>query len=379
LPPELEYKLILRRYARRLFNRSWVLSGAELHDGASLTVLFSGRVSTCKYIRSLTLRDPSEPADLGRQLLTGGLIGRLPAERRPDILIAEASGGPPVLMKAFSGALNTPCWIRSRINVNRTLGRLENISALRGDLRRIRSKRLYSETSHEFADLEQFFRTMYLPYTLSRHGDRALPRSLDNLHRNWDNKALIKVQSPDDGWIGGQIVEKVDGIVRGSGIGVLEGDRCYLKMGVIAATYYFELLYAQQHGVEWVDYGSSRAFLNDGVLRYKRKWGAELSGCSRGHLYIVPVSDTPAVRSFLANNPFLENIGDHYVSNFFIADGDVSAARLDRLEHTYSFGPDNRFRIFANDREFPPEAHNRKHIEFEPLSTVFRGACPKGA
>jgi hypothetical protein len=66
---------------------------------------------------------------------------------------------------------------------------------------------------------------------------------------------------------------------------------------------FFTLIYAYQLGCIYLDMGHSRACLDDGLLRYKRKWGAAIckKKIPQGCLLIAPITSCPAVDSFLSN------------------------------------------------------------------------------
>ena len=93
-------------------------------------------------------------------------------------------------------------------------------------------------------------------------------------------------------------------------LGVRDGDREYLKVGAVAALYYLSLERVAARGSERADLGWSRAFLNDGPLRYKRKLAQRITETSERTIVIKPVSFTPATRSFLRNNPFISETAE---------------------------------------------------------------------
>jgi hypothetical protein len=59
-----------------------------------------------------------------------------------------------------------------------------------------------------------------------------------------------------------------------SALGAAGGDEGLMKKGVLAATYYFSMQHGRTQGCPTVDFGGTRPSLHDGLLRYKRKWGA---------------------------------------------------------------------------------------------------------
>ncbi len=88
-------------------------------------------------------------------------------------------------------------------------------------------------------------------------------------------------------------------------LGVKDSNSDYIKDGAIGAIYYFSLLHLKEKGYKKVNFGASRAFLKDGVLWYKKKWG-QIIVCTHGIDFLIkPLSKTAAVKGFFLNNPFI--------------------------------------------------------------------------
>jgi len=58
--------------------------------------------------------------------------------------------------------------------------------------------------------------------------------------------------------------------------GVRGGNREYVQAGAVAALYEFALRHAEEKGCRKVKFYRSRAFLQDGALRFKRTLSQEL-------------------------------------------------------------------------------------------------------
>ena len=68
-----------------------------------------------------------------------------------------------------------------------------------------------------------------------------------------------------------------DKTLVGCRLGVLHGDHDYVKRGDQSAIYYFGIRFALESSCELVDMLCIRPFLEDGVYRNKREWGAMVS------------------------------------------------------------------------------------------------------
>jgi hypothetical protein len=88
-------------------------------------------------------------------------------------------------------------------------------------------------------------------------------------------------------------------------VGVLDGKWDHVRDGALVAAYEFCFQRLEKTGYTKVGLGFSRAFLQDGALRRKRKWGQSVMYASN-HKFLMQIkSDSKATRAFLANNPFI--------------------------------------------------------------------------
>ena len=88
-------------------------------------------------------------------------------------------------------------------------------------------------------------------------------------------------------------------------IGVRDGSSQYIEQGACLAVYHFVFAYLAKQGFRKVGLGWSRAFLQDGVLRYKSKWSPRITRTTQdGFVFHFP-SCSRATQVFLLNNPFI--------------------------------------------------------------------------
>jgi hypothetical protein len=148
--------------------------------------------------------------------------------------------------------------------------------SVKADLRRIRRERFTFTVSHAEEDCETFYHTMYVPYLRRRHGELAVVRSLPQVRRVFRRGGVFWILCEGQR-IAGQLFFQREGVLYCVGLGTAGGDPSLLRKGAIAATYFFSLQYAQSQGLARIDLGGSPPSLSDGLLRYKRKWGARLT------------------------------------------------------------------------------------------------------
>jgi hypothetical protein len=149
---------------------------------------------------------------------------------------------------------------------------------------------------------------MHIPYVSSRHGEAAFRIEYDKLKKNFDNGELLQVAD------GTRVVAAVlidykfmRTMPRMTRLGVLNGDLTYVKKGAINALYFYTMQYLKEGGHKQVSLGSTRPFLNDGILRYKLNWGARIVCDSRHAFLLALFSQNKCLKSYLLQNPFIVN------------------------------------------------------------------------
>ena len=101
-------------------------------------------------------------------------------------------------------------------------------------------------------------------------------------------------------------------------MGVKGGDIVYAKMGAVAALYHFVILHLREKGFKSLHYGASRPFLKDGVLGFKRKYGAQIVDKDRRVFRVRVARYSDGAKAFLRNNPFISEIHGCFYANFFV-------------------------------------------------------------
>jgi hypothetical protein len=170
--------------------------------------------------------------------------------------------------------LRVPEWMRSSMPIPESIEKVASgHNSLRQDLRLIRKHQLGFVESHLEADLLDFFNTMYRPHGYGRHGPSAQLRSFASVRYAMKRGALLWITCEGQK-VAGVVLEFKNRRMILSALGAAGGDEGLMKKGVLSATYYFSMQYARTQGCPIVDFGGTRPSLHDGLLRYKRKWGA---------------------------------------------------------------------------------------------------------
>ena len=203
--------------------------------------------------------------------------------------------------------LTVPEWTGLTLTVPEDTSELTQSSrSLKEDLRVVRRNKLTADFTQATADFEFFYHTMYIPFMVKRHGKQAIVRDIEQLRRRFHQGGLLWVRQNDQP-IAGAIFQRRDQVLRLLVVGTTNGEWAPVKAGALAALYLFVLKHAKERGCKLVDIGGSRPSLNDGLLRYKLKWGAKLTENIEIHYdFLVHWNRlSRPVISFLSNTPLI--------------------------------------------------------------------------
>lgn len=229
-----------------------------------------------------------------------------------------------------------PLWTETNITVADACDRVKKSSSLKEDFRRVRKHEIRCETSRDSANLRTFYEQMYLPYINARHGELSLPDSYETIVDTVKTGELIVARDRDGKLIGGMVLGRHPEYLFARSIGVLSNDRDLLKTGVMSALYMACFERAPGYGFDSVWFGMTGPFLNDGVLRFKKKWGARLVNEFSEGVWLQFNRATPAVESFLINNPFIYRDGKQMRGAAFVANTEsVDSDSLHALHASY--------------------------------------------
>jgi len=130
------------------------------------------------------------------------------------------------------------------------------------------------EISTDMNDMKFFYEKIFTPYIKKRYENSFI-----------DNYETFKRSLIKNPWE--LVLIKKNGLLVGGACCSLINDRyywrinaltdeLYLKEGAMAAIYYYSILRGKEKKAKIIDFGQSRPFLSDGVLKYKKKWGAKI-------------------------------------------------------------------------------------------------------
>ena len=178
-----------------------------------------------------------------------------------------------------------------------------------------RNKRKLSNSLHEnyhyrvsvdIKDFDFFYHRMHLPLIKKRFGDFSLVDSYDEM-KHFFLKGFLLLISSNERIVAGSLCMVENRVLVARRAGVLDGDPEHIRRGAQAALSYCRLLFAKEQGIQKVDTMKSLPFLNDGVYKAKREWGAEVcpDDESQSWVYFFIPRYTQEVVRFFQDNPVI--------------------------------------------------------------------------
>lgn len=209
-------------------------------------------------------------------------------------------------LRCFSSApgFRIPFWINFEMDIS--LPYKELLGRQRLDMeRRIRKNGLSHVITQDVKSFDDFYYNMFLPYIKGRHEHMAFLGSYEDMLKTLSNGGLVLVKKGDQVLAGG-LFEYDGSLVRLRKFGVRDGKFEYVRLGVLAAAYYFFTLAMKERGYARTNIGGTRALLSDGITKYKMSLNAQLDLTEKHScLWLAFLKDSPGLRSFLVNNPFI--------------------------------------------------------------------------
>jgi hypothetical protein len=281
----------------------WLIKGKEAKGKHDLVVLFAGSEENKNFLNSLLFDSFCQENYVGKKWLWN--ICKT-VERNSDecsLMITQL----PKKLRAFfrsESSFFIPYWIVGEVNISADISFFLRNKSLASDLRRIRKNNLNFELTNELSQFNNFYYNMYIPHITKVHGNGVVLMEYDFMEREFKNCDLLLVKNEKD-YIAGILLAYKKQEVRLWSLGVKDGNSDYVRDGAIGALFYFAVNYLQEKGYKTVNFGASRAFLRDGVLKYKKKWGLKIVGTFKKGFLVTPLSKTKGLKEFLLNNPFI--------------------------------------------------------------------------
>jgi len=296
----------------------WILS---LDDPTQdqMSIIYAGREINKNYLASLAFASSCREIHVGRIWLWN--LFRTIKNKSHNCSLAALEINT-VFYRMFRNTRSyfIPLWLYGEVDISTCI----KSDSIKSDIRRIRKHNLTFELANEQYEFDNFYNDQYLPYISRAHEDRAFILTYNEMKRDFNKCELLLIRKEKEK-IGGILINYKYDVPRLWSIGVKDGNTALLKIGVIGALYYFAVEHLKQKGYKKVHFGSSRAFLKDGVLQYKKKWNVNITGSTKSGFMIKPLSSSKSIKKFLINNPFIYVDQNRYSGAIFVVEDKLSS------------------------------------------------------
>jgi hypothetical protein len=175
------------------------------------------------------------------------------------------------------------------------------------DARRVRRLALRRRLARGSRAVERFRRDLYEPYAERRFGDLFM-RVPPHVFRHAERRGWLLLLDDGGRTVAGALLERWGRDHRILAFGVALEDAIPSGL-LLEACYYHTIRFATEAGFPRLSLGTARPLLSDGVLRYKRKWGASLGRPSTWETFALRYRNTSATRAALAAAPLVVDRG----------------------------------------------------------------------
>jgi hypothetical protein len=172
--------------------------------------------------------------------------------------------------------------------------------------RKVKKEGFDYRISNDLRDFDIFYHDMYLPTAQKQFGTLSIVEPYEEL-KSVFLKGFLLFAMGNGSPVAGTLNFFQDKVLIGHRLGVLHGDQDYIKRGAQSAIYYFTIRFALERSSDMMDLLYSRPFLEDGVYRHKREWGAAVSPYdeSKTWAYFFILNRGDKTARFFEKNPLI--------------------------------------------------------------------------
>jgi len=215
-------------------------------------------------------------------------------------------------------------WVRWQIKTQRPWREIEqgfHRTSVRSDLKKLEESSVQCPRTQERSALERFYWDIYRPFIRSQHGDMAESTPL-NLLRSYFDAGWLTLYVENNQLLGGAVQYVADGVLHDYVMGFKEDISRRQQTVAATANYYDALRSGWETNCRAVDFGLTRPLLNDGVARYKRKWGSTVmtDPSQNWGLWIHVSRNTALAVRFLSRHPWIWVDRDRKLKGLLVID-----------------------------------------------------------
>ena len=286
----------------------YLIRGKEKHSGEKITILLLCQENSFSYLRDLLFSEEPKIKKIDK-LDIWNIKNKIKkfSTNMDAIFIKCDKFYSNYLQK--SGYIIIPELITTRVDISEPLKNIyKNLKkSAKEDIRKVKKNEFIYEISHDVNKLKLFFYKMYLPYSYRKFGNLAVCANFYAIRHLFDRGSKLMLIKLNDKYVSGSLLFMRHNTLFGTHAGVIDNNIDYLKKGAATANYYFSMIWAKEIGAKFIDFGTCKPFLNDGILQYKKKWGVFIrkAESSFGIFAFKILNHSIGIDSFLLNNPFI--------------------------------------------------------------------------
>jgi len=316
-----QLRVRIREIVNSLILNVWIVMGEEILSKQKLAIIYIGSEKNKNFLTKVAFGNSYKEDYIGKTWLWRIFKTVKAKGHACSLMVAEVPKNS-LMLFGKKKCFYIPSWVQGELKTSIDTSQHIKNESLKSDLRKITRNKLHFELTNELSQFHNFYHNMYLPYITKAHDDRAVITKYDFMKKFFRDCELLLIKK-DEEYIAGILIayNYTKKRARLWCIGVKDGNSDYIKDGASGAIYYFSLLHLKEKGYKRVSVGLSKAFLKDGVLRYKKKWGHRIIGTYKIGFLIKPLSKTAAVEGFFLNNPFIYVRKNRLNGAVFVEDG----------------------------------------------------------
>jgi hypothetical protein len=292
----------------------YVLEGQEKYGKKNLKVLFCGNRNSLLYLTDLLFFNKPKQEYLGKNL--AWKISKIlnSYSHSLDLTILKTDK---FLYKFFQkkGFVIIPEWISITLDISKPIEEIKKNfkKSAKEDLIKIKKYNYSYEATTDAEKFDHFFYKIRQEYFSKRVGEQALPGSTayHDIRCTFNNGKLFLLKRDEKYVAGFIIVKHKNNIISPHFMGIIEHP--YMDQAAGSALIYSFICWAKEQKFDTITFGLTRPFLDDGSLRFKRKWGMVINKDHRFRsIFALRFNnfENDAVYDFLEHNPFI-----HYEKN----------------------------------------------------------------
>lgn len=294
------------RNMQTFFLQTYLIEGEERESGTRLKIAFFGKdPRILNYWAGILFRgNPVITKSSKIVVWKIGIYARHNMEKLDLVIVEITKLTKPFILSSGKGFV-LPRWFDTLIDVEKSLFAI----AKNDTQKQINKYGFTCEEKFTTDDLKFFYERMFKPYISSRHKESSVMVDFSYFLKRFRKKDsrlffLMKDKEP----VAASFNERKNGMIKFSGLGILDAKREILTMGAIRVLYFFMLSYYKEKKVEEINFGGTSPLLSDGLTQFKfsmRAFPNKKKLFGEKSLWVLPVNKANAIHDVLKSNPFI--------------------------------------------------------------------------